>query len=140
MENKKLSELLAELSLKAKEVETKYAGVKTETQEDLQNWEQEAKQKVASTKAAFEQKKESLNEDARSHWSTVKDNFENGVAKVKTDFRDAKYHLKASNAELNAEWAEDDAEMSVYFALDAISDAEQAIIAAIKARNSADTF
>ncbi|MCT4288149.1 hypothetical protein HZP25_15700 [Elizabethkingia anophelis] len=140
MKNEKLSELLTELSTKAKLVETKYANVKAETQEDLQNWELEAKQKVAVTKVAFEEKKESLNEEAQSHWDIVKSNFENGVAKIKTDFRQAQYNMEASNAELNAEWAEDDAEMSVYFALDALADAEQAIIEAVKARKSADSY
>ena len=41
---------------------------------------------------------------------------------------------------MNAEFAEDDAEMSLYFALDAISDAELAIIDAVKARTEADSY
>ena len=55
-------------------------------------------------------------------------------------FREAKYNLKAADAEMSAEWAEDDAEMSVYFALDAISDAQEAVIEAVKARAEANSY
>lgn len=41
---------------------------------------------------------------------------------------------------MSAEWAEDDAEMSVYFALDAISDAQEAVIEAVKARAEANSY
>ncbi len=48
--------------------------------------------------------------------------------------------MEAADAELSAEWAEDDAEMSVYFALDAISDAQEAVIEAVKARADANSY
>jgi hypothetical protein len=41
---------------------------------------------------------------------------------------------------LHAEWAEDDAEMSLYFALNAMSDAEESIIETITARAKADSL
>jgi hypothetical protein len=98
------------------------------------------KSKAAANKKAFEQKKDSLKEDAKSHWGKVKFNFDNGVSKVKSDFKETKQNLKSGNAELHAEWAEDDAEMSLYFALNAMSDAEESIIEAITARAKADSL
>ena len=136
----KLSELLAELAEKAKQLEEKFAASKNDTKEKIQNWELSAKQHAADNKAAFDAKKETLNDEIKSNWDTIKSNFENGVSKVKADFRKAKYNIQASNAETKAEWAEDDAEMSIYFALDAISDAEQAIIDAVNARFEADSY
>jgi hypothetical protein len=46
------------------------------------------KSKAAANKKAFEQKKDSLKEDAKSHWGKVKFNFDNGVSKVKSDFKE----------------------------------------------------
>lgn len=136
----KLSDLLATLSGKAKQLEDKFATSKTETREKLQQWENDVKQKASENKAAFEEKKELLNDDVKSHWEAVKTNFDNGISKVKSDFRKAQYKIDSSNAALNAEWAEDNAEMSVYFALDAVADAEQAVIESIKARQDANSY
>jgi len=136
----KLSELLAELTAKAKQLEDKFEASKGQTKEQLQQWQNSAKENVAETKAAFDAKKDSLEGEAKSHWDNVKSNWDNGVAKLKSDFRKAKYNLEASDAELSAEWAEDDAEMSVYFALDAISDAQEAVIDTVNARAKANSY
>ncbi len=136
----KLSVLLAQLSEKAKHLENEFAQSKAETQDKIHSWEENAKQKAAKSKAAFDAKKETLEVELKSNWETVKSNFDNGVSKVKDDFRQARHNIKAATAETRAEWAEDDAEMSVYFAMDAITDAEQAIIDAIKARQNANSY
>ena len=137
---KKLSELLADLTAKAKQLEDKFQTSKNDSKEQLQQWQNSAKENVAETKAAFDAKKDSLENEVKSHWGNVKSNWDNGVSKVKADFREAKYNLKAADAEMSAEWAEDDAEMSVYFALDAISDAQEAVIEAVKARAEANSY
>ncbi len=137
---RKLSVLLAQLSEKAKHLEDEFAQAKTETKDKIENWEENAKQKAAKNKAAFDAKKETLEGELKSNWETVKSNFDNGISRVKEDFRQARHNIKAATAETKAEWAEDDAEMSVYFAIDAISNAEQAIIDAIKARQNAASY
>ncbi|VTP93971.1 hypothetical protein [Sphingobacterium daejeonense] len=137
---KKLSELLAELSQKAKQLEDKIAQADTDTHEQLQEWEEGAKTRLKEEREAFEEKTKTLKSDTKAHWESVKTAFEKGVGNLKQEFKEAQYDLKAAKADFKAEWAEEDAETSVYFALSALADAEQDIIKAIKARKEANKY
>ena len=83
---KKLSELLADLTAKAKQLEDKFQTSKNDSKEQLQQWQNSAKENVAETKAAFDAKKDSLENEVKSHWDNVKSNWDNGVSKVKADY------------------------------------------------------
>lgn len=137
---KKLSELLAELSERAKKLEDKIAQADNETKEQLEAWENAAKTQFKEDKAAFETKTNNLKGEAKTRWESVKAAFDQGVGHLKQEIKEAQYDLKAAKADFKAEWAEEDAETSVYFALSALADAEQDIIKAMKARKEADKY
>lgn len=135
---KKISEMFLELSEKAKALEKKGQDSKQITQQKIDNWVKEGKAKSDESKAEFKVKSENLKSDMKSHWQKVQDNFNNHVTEAKNDFNNLKHSVKAADAEMYANWSEDEAKMSVAFALNSLSNAEIAISEAMEARFKAD--
>ena len=130
----KISKLLYKLIKKANEIEENITISREQSTEKINQWADTSNSKVRADDAVFEHKKNSLKQDAIEHWNEVKTNFEQGIVKVQLDFRTSKYDPNAGTATLRANWAEDDAELSIYIALKALSNAEKLIIIALKER------
>ncbi len=132
-----LSIVLSNVIKKAKELEENVSHSTFENKEKIELWSSSLKNKTQIDKSIYEKKKNSLKEDAILHWDEVKTNFKKGVVKVQSDFRKFKYDPKSGTPELRANWAEDDALLSIYIAIDALSNAEELIIIALKERAKA---
>ena len=136
----KLATVLSKLIENAIELEENIIISPSQSKEEIEYWVTILKNKVQVDNVVFENKKNSLKNDAKVHWDEVKTNFEQGVVKVQLDFRTTKYDPNSGTPSLRADWAEDDAELSIYIALKALSNAEELIIIALKERAKANSF
>ena len=134
----KISKLLSDLIKNAKEIEDNITVSNNQSNEKIEIWAHSLKNKIKTDDSVFENKKNSLKQDAIEHWNEVKTNFDQGVVKVQLDFRTAKYNPNAGTPSLRADWAEDDAALSIYIAINALSNAEELIIIALKERAKAN--
>ena len=132
--------MFLELSEKAKSLETKAQETQEVTQEKIDVWVKEGKAKSDASKAEFKAKSENLKSEVKTHWQKIQDDFNMRVTEAKNGFNDFKDSAKLAESEIYADWAEDDAEMAVAFALNSLSNAETAIDEAIKARFKADSL
>ena len=136
----RLTKVFSELTKKAKELEENLTISASQSNEKIDMWENNLKNKALIDKAIFENKKKSLKQDAIDHWNEVKTNFDQGVVKVQSDFRTAKYNPNSGTPLLRADWAEDDATLSIYIAINALSNSEELIIIALKERAKANAL
>ena len=134
----KVSKLLSALIKKAKAIEENINISESQSNENIAQWMNTLKTNSSNDKTIFEKIKNSLKQDAIDHWNEVKTNFDQGVVKVQLDFRTSKYDPNAGTPTLRADWAEDDAQLSIYIALNALSNAEELIIIALKERAKAN--
>ena len=134
----KISKLLSDLIKNAKEIEDNITVSNNQSNEKIEIWAHSLKNKIQTDDSVFENKKNSLKQDAIDHWNEVKTNFDQGVVKVQLDFRTAKYNPNTGTPSLRADWAEDDAALSIYIAINALSNAEELIIIALKERAKAN--
>lgn len=135
---KKLSEILAELSEKAKQLETNFETAKAKSEADIEQWGNQVKDYVAKENEAFDEITNSWEDDLKSGWESVKNSWDDGVSKMKAKAHEVGSEINASYASLHADALEKYAEMTASMALKALVNASDAIVDAIVARNKAD--
>lgn len=134
----KMETLLLELIEKANQLQEKTIDPAFQTKEASEKWVNSLKNKVRDEKINYENKKNSLKEDAQIIWEEAKNNFEQGVVKVQEDFRKLKYDPNSGTPQLRASWAEDDTILALYIALNALTNVEELLIIALKERAKID--
>ena len=75
-----------------------------------------------------------------SHWQQVQSDFDQHVQRTRADIDATKAAIDASDAEDAAEWAEVDAQDAINLAASAITEAEYALLDAVRARKRADAL
>lgn len=137
---KKVSELLAELSEKTKELENKTKDYEQNVKADYQTWATNVEARAKEEEQAFSNRIDKLSNDAKGYWENVKSNYTNEVAKAKDKYQQWKQDIKVKDAQWSANVAEENAEASIYYAMVAIANAEEAVAKAVETRLKADNI
>jgi hypothetical protein len=137
---KPVSEQLAAVSARAKQAEDEVQSAKKKASAEVQKREEKIKADAARRKASLRENAARANENIDSAWSglqgQVQHDFDNLRAKI--DFK--KYQHDRDKALRAADDAEESAVRSIDFALDAIDYAETAVLDAVLARETANSF
>lgn len=130
----KISKELSKMSKRAAQVETNVATARQEGKEKLDARIQQAKTKSAAHRDEFKGRVESADKKAKSQWQSLANSFNERKAKADQEFDSMKASVNRTIAQDRALLLEDEAMITVGFALMAIEEAEAATIMAIDAR------
>ena len=135
---KKLSDLLAELSTKAKNVEDDFAAIAEET--DAKAVERRDRTRAAATAAVdnLEQGVSSVEDAVAGHWRALQDRVSSEVVDIQADIAERQHERDVDHAERQAAAADERAARSVAFALAAVQTAGLAVLDSSVARREAE--
>jgi len=94
----------------------------------------------ADARAAEVRNKPKKADRPESHWQQFRSDWDQHVQGMRKHLDATKATIDANDAEDAAEWAEVDAEDAINFAASAITEAEYALLAAVRARKRADAL
>lgn len=140
----KLSDDLAELSVKTKALEDKFAAAKKENHEQIESKKAEVKADVLDKKEKLSQKMESAKDRVEDKNDEIKSSFQTKMDHIKADIQARKAERKAKVDEGKHKWsvheaqrhydnAIEDAEYAVAWAEAALSEVEEAMLNALTA-------
>ena len=135
---KRLSEQLAELSVRAKNVEDAFAAAQKEAHEKLEARKNEAR---AAAKKAVERVDQEINAataSAAKNLTAVKAKISADLNAFKADMHRAKHSLDVKVTQMRAEDLEWDASFAIDYAIASIEQAKFAVLDAIDARVAAE--
>lgn len=135
---KRLSEQLADLSVRAKNAETEMDAAQKEAHDKLEA--RKAKAHAAATKAVekINQEVKSANETAAKNWAAVKAKIAADMSALKADIAHAKHDRDVKRAEHHADRLEWEAGFAIDYAIAAVEQARLAVLDAIDGRLAAD--
>ena len=135
---KRLSEQLAELSVRAKNAEDAWAAAQKEAQDKLAARKAQAR---ASAKTAVEkvnQDLKSAGESAARDWNAVKAKVNADMNALKADVAEVKHERDVKRAEHRADHREWEAGFAIDYAIASVEQATLAVLDAVDARLAAD--
>ena len=135
---KRLSELLADLSVRAKSAEQALDSAEKEGHDKIVARKEQAH--AAATKAVekVNQEVKSVNETATRNWSSVKAKIADDVNHLKANFAHAKHEHDVKRAESNADRLEWEAGFAIDYAIAAVEQARLAVLDAVDGRLAAE--
>jgi hypothetical protein len=136
--DKKLSEQLAELSVRAKKAEDTVAAAQKETHDKIMSrWEQ-ARADAAATTEKVNQQIQSAGDSAAKDWNARKAKIASDIDALKAKVVRKKYELDARHAERDADRLEWDAGVAIDYAIAAVDQAKLAVLDALAGRIQAE--
>jgi hypothetical protein len=137
---KPVSEQLSDLSVRAKQAEDSVAAAKTQAAGMAQKRQDEIKAAAAQRKASVSKQVSDAQDSVASAWSGMTTRVQSDVdgIRARIDFRN--YQHDREKAGKAADEAEENAARAIDFALDSIDYAETAVLDAVLARETADSF
>jgi hypothetical protein len=141
---KPVSEQLADLSARAKQAEDSVAAAsaaaKAQATGMIQEREDEMRAAAAQRKASAQQHATAARDSVTSAWTGITSKVQSDVDGIRARIDYKKYQHDRDKAVKAADEAEENAIASINFALDAIDYAESAVLDAVLARETADSF
>jgi Holliday junction resolvasome RuvABC endonuclease subunit len=136
---KELSELLAELSTQAKNVEDDFAAIAEET--DAKAAERRDRTRAAATAAvdSLEQGVSSVEDAVAGHWRALQDRVNSEVTDIQSGIAERQQERAVDHAERQAAAADERAARSVAFAVAAVQTAGLAVLDSAVARREAES-
>jgi hypothetical protein len=135
---KRLSEQLADLSVRAKSAEQAMDAAEKEAHDKIEARKQQAH--AAATKAVekVNQEVKSANESATRNWTTVKAKIADDMNHLKADITHAKHEHDVKRAEKRADRLEWEAGFAIDYAIASVEQAKLAVLDAVDGRLSAE--
>jgi hypothetical protein len=135
---KRLSEQLADLSVRAKNVEDAFGAAQKEAREKLETRKEEARAAARNAIERVDQEIQSAAASATKDLSTVKAKVSADLNALKADVQRAKHKLDVKVAEKRAEDLEWEAGFAIDYAIASIEQAKFAVLDAIDARQASE--
>ena len=135
---KPLSQHLAELSVRAKNVEDSWTAAQKEAHEKLLARKTEARAAAQSAVQKLEHEIESGRESAAKDWNALKAKIASDMTALKAEVVEAKHEFEVERAEDRAVSLEWEADFAIDYAIAAIEQARLATLEAADARRAAD--
>jgi hypothetical protein len=135
---KRLSEQLAELSLRAKGVEGAFAAAQKEVHEKLQIRKDEARAAARKAVERVNQEIQAAKSSAAKDLTAVKAKISADLNALKSNVQRAKHNVDAKVARMRAEELEWEAGFAIDYAIASIEQAGFAVLDAIEAREAAE--
>src|SRR5215471_15951836 len=135
---KKLSEHLAELSVRAKKAEDAVAAAQEEAHDKIEARRQQARAAATAAVEKVNQNIKSVGETATRDWSVVKAKIAADMNALKAGIAQAKHDRDVRHAENHAERLERDADFAIDYAIASVEQAGLAAIDAIVGRVEAE--
>jgi hypothetical protein len=137
---KPVSEQLSDLSVRAKKAEDAAAAAKQEDAAKVQQREDQIKADAARRKASAQQHASAAEDSVASDWAKVSARAQSDVDGIRTKIDVKKHQHDRDKAIKAADDAEEHARRAIDFAIDAIDNAEVAVLDAGLARATADAM
>ncbi len=135
---KRLSEQLAELSVRAKNVEDAFAAAQKEAHEKLEARKDEARSAARKAIERVDQEIQAAKVSATKDLTAVKAKISADLNVFKADMQRAKHKLDVKVADIRAEDLEWEAGFAIDYAIASIEQARFAVLDAIEARQAAE--
>ena len=135
---KRLSEQLAELSVRAKGVEDAFAAAQKEAHEKLQARKDEARAAARRAVEKVNQEIQSAKTSAAKDLTAVKAKISADLTTLKANVQTAKHKVDVKVAQMRADELEWEASFAIDYAIASIEQAKFAVLDAIEARDAAE--
>jgi hypothetical protein len=135
---KRLSEQLAELSVRAKSVEDAFAAAQKEAHEKLQTRKDEARAAARKAVERVDQEIQAAKASAAKDLTAVKAKIRADLSALKADVQRTKRNVDTKVAQMRAEELEWEAGFAIDYAIASIEQARFAVLDAIEARQAAE--
>ena len=135
---KRLSEQLAELSLRAKSVEDAFTAAQKEAHEKLEGRKDEARAAARKAIERVDQEIQAAKTSAAKDLTAVKAKVSADLNRMKADVQRAKHNVDVKVAQMRADDLEWEAGFAIDYAIASIEQAGFAVLDAIEARKSAE--
>ena len=135
---KKLSEQLADLSVRAKNTEDAVAAAEKEAHEKVTARKEQAHAAATAAVAKVNEQIKSVNDSAASTWNTAKAKIAADMNKLKADVANVKHDHDLKRAESRADRLEWEAGFAIDYAIASIEQARLAVLDAIDGRLDAE--
>jgi len=135
---KRLSEQLAELSVRAKNTEDAVAAAEQEAHDKIAARKQQARAAATTAVEKVNQEIQTVNGTAARDWNTVKAKIAADMAALKADVVHAKHNHDVKHAEKHADRLEREAGFAIDYAIASIEQARLAVLDALEGRVQAD--
>jgi hypothetical protein len=135
---KRLSQQLAELSVRAKNAEDAVAAAEKEAHENIETRKEQARAAAAKATEKVSQEIKSAGDTAVRNWTAVRAKIAADIDSLKTGVARAKHDLDARQAEHHSERLEWDAGVAIDYAIASIEQAKLAVLDAVSSRVEAE--
>ena len=135
---KRLSEQLAELSVRAKNTEDTVAAAEKEAHDKIAARKQQARAAATTAVEKVNQEIQTVNGTAARDWNTVEAKIAADMAALKADVAHAKHNHDVKHAEKHADRLEREAGFAIDYAIASIEQARLAVLDAVEGRVQAD--
>ena len=135
---KKLSEQLADLSVRAKNTEDAVAAAQKEAHDKIEVRKQKARADATTAVEKVDQKIKSANDDAVRDWNSVKAKVAADIAALKANVAETRHNHDVKRAERRADQLEWEAGFAIDYAIASVEQANLAVLDAIDGRVQAD--
>jgi hypothetical protein len=135
---KRLSEQLAELSVRAKKVEDAFAAAQKEAYEKLQTRKDEARAAARKAVERVDQEIQSAKSSAAKDLTAMKAKISADLNALKANVQRAKHSVDTKVAQMRAEDLEWEAGFAIEYAIASIEQAGFAVLDAVEARQAAE--
>jgi len=116
------------------------ASAASEDEKAVQAKLDDARKDADARAAELRAKAQDASDDAADHWHKIRSDWDQHVARSRKRIDDAKADLDADAAVRDLQWAENDAIDAIDFASAAITEAEYAVLDAVRARQNAEAL
>ena len=134
----KLSEQLAELSVRAKNAEDAVAAAEKEAREKVEQRREQARAAATEATEKVNQKVKSVKDSATRNWNALEAKIAADIQALKAGIAERKREREAGRAERNAERLEWEAGFAIDYAVASIEQAQLAVLDAIAGRVEAE--
>lgn len=135
---KKLSEQLAELSVRAKNIENEMAAAETEARGKIAARREAARATATAAVEKVGQEIKTIKDNTTASWSAARTKVDADMDALKAKVSRVKHDLDVKQATTHADLLEDEAAFAVDYAIASVEQANLAVLDAIEARLQAE--
>jgi hypothetical protein len=116
------------------------ASAASEDEKEVQQKLDDARKDADARAAELRARTQDASDDAADHWHKIRADWDQHIARSRKRVDDAMNQIDVNAAVQDAQWAENDAIDAIDFASAAITEAEYAVLDAVRARQNAEAL
>jgi hypothetical protein len=136
--SKRLSEQLAELSVRARGAEEALSAAEKEAHDKIAARQQQARDAATKAVEKVNHEAKSANQSAARNWNAVKAKLADDMSHLKADVARVKHDHDVKGAENHADRLESDAAFAIDYAIASVEQARLAVLDAVDGRRAAE--